>query len=216
LAGVKIPEWDQVLKLAVCCQEAVPKLGFMRVDIVLQPSLKRPGKTFPKVLELNAQPGLKIQLANKAGLKRRLERVEGLKVDSPEKGIKIAKALFIDPKLHNVAIGKKITSVFEEVEVADFMGNKYPVKAKIDTGAFRTSIDEGVARRLDLLNPENILLEKYYKSSLGREKRQLIELVFWLKGRKIKTIASISDRSKLKRPMIIGRRDLRGFLITPE
>ena len=115
-----------------------------------------------------------------------------------------------------MAIGKKITGVFEEVQVQNFMGEKYPIKAKIDSGAYRTSIDEEVARRLDLLNPENVLLEKYYKSSLGREKRQLIELVFWLKGRKIKTVASISDRSNLKRPMIIGRRDLKGFLITPE
>lgn len=216
LTGIKIPEWDEVLKLAINCQIAIPKLGFMRADIVLQPSLKKPGKTFPKVLELNAQPGLKIQLANRAGLRRRLERVEGLKVESAEKGIKIAKALFADPKLRDVSIGKKTIGVFEDVEVQTFMGEKVLVKAKIDTGAFRTSIDENLAERLGLLNPENILLEKYYRSALGREKRPLIELVFWLGGRKIKTVANISDRSKLKRPMVIGRRDLKGFLIEPE
>lgn len=216
LTGIKIPEWDEVLKLAINCQIAIPKLGFMRADIVLQPSLKKPDKTFPKVLELNAQPGLKIQLANRAGLRRRLERVEGLKVESAEKGIKIAKALFADPKLRDVSIGKKTIGVFEDVEVQTFMGEKVLVKAKIDTGAFRTSIDENLAERLGLLNPENILLEKYYRSALGREKRPLIELVFWLGGRKIKTVANISDRSKLKRPMVIGRRDLSGFLIEPE
>jgi hypothetical protein len=192
---------------------AVPDLGFMRADIVLQPSLKKPGKTYPKILELNAQPGLKIQVANEAGLKRRLERVEGLKVESPEKGIKIARSLFYDPKLRDVAIGKKSVGVFEEVEVQSLTGNRVPVKAMIDTGAFRTSIDEELAKKLYLLTPENILLEKIYKSSMGKERRPLVELVFWLAGKKIKTTVNISDRSNLKRPMIIGRRDLKGFMI---
>jgi len=213
LTGIKIPIWNDILTLAIKCQEAVPKLGFMRADIVLQPSLKKPGKTYPKVLELNAQPGTKIQIANEAGLKRRLERVEGLKVETPEKGIKIARSLFYDPKLRDVVVGKVTTSVFETVDVRSFMGEKVPVKAKIDTGAYRTSIDEELAGKLGLLNPENVLLEKLYKSSMGKEKRPLIELVFWLKGKKIKTTANIADRSHLKRPMIIGRRDLSGFII---
>lgn len=216
LIGVKVPEWDEVLKLAIDCQIAVPKLGFMRVDIVLQPSIKKPGKTFPKVLELNAQPGLKIQLANKTGLRKRLERVEGLKVESVEKGIKIAKELFADPRLRDASIGKKTVNVFEEVQIRSFMGDRVLVKAKIDTGAFRTSIDEKLADQLGLLSPENIILERYYKSALGREKRPLVELVFWLGGRKIKTMANISDRSRLRRLMVIGRRDLAGFLVHPE
>jgi len=216
LSGIKIPDWEEVLKLAVNCQITIPSLGFMRADITLQPSLKKPGKTFPKLLELNAQPGLKIQLANRAGLKRRLERIEGLKVESAEKGIKISRELFANPKLRDVGSGKKITDVFETVEVRTFMGEKTLVKAKIDTGAYRTSIDEKLAQQLGLLNPENILLEKYYRSALGRERRPLVELVFWLKGSKIKTVANISDRSKLRRPMIIGRRDLKDFVINPE
>lgn len=216
LTGIKIPIWEEVLKLAVDCQLVVPNLDFLRADIVLQPSTKIPGKTFPKVLELNAQPGLKIQLANRAGLKRRLERVEGLTVETAEKGIKIAQALFVDPRLRDVSIGKKTIGVFEETEVQSFMGERVSVKAKIDTGAYRSSIDEGLARRLDLLNPENVILERFYRSALGREKRPLIELVFWLKGRKVKTTASVANRSGLKRPMIIGRRDLKSFLVTPE
>jgi hypothetical protein len=43
-----------------------------------------------------------------------------------------------------------------------------------------------------------------------------VELVFWLRGKKIKTAANVSDRSNLRRPMIIGRRDLKGFLVNPE
>jgi hypothetical protein len=50
---------------------------------------------------------------------------------------------------------------------------------------------------------------------MGQEKRPVVEVVFWLGGKKIKTAANISDRSDLKRPMIIGRRDLQGFLVNP-
>jgi hypothetical protein len=39
----------------------------------------------------------------------------------------------------------------------------------------------------------------------------VVGLTFYLKGKKIKTSASVSDRSGLKRPIIIGRRDLLGF-----
>ncbi|PIS08758.1 hypothetical protein COT75_04725 [Candidatus Beckwithbacteria bacterium CG10_big_fil_rev_8_21_14_0_10_34_10] len=216
LKGIKIPIWDEILKLAINCQLTVPELNFMRVDIALQPSLKKPGKTFPKVLELNAQPGLKIQLANKAGLRRRLERVEGLEVDSPEKGIKIAKALFLDPKLRDIVTGKKTVNVFHQVEVQSFLGDRISVQAKVDTGAYTTSIDRKLAQKLGLLHPENILFEGVYKSALGRQKRPVVPVTFFLSGQKIKTTANISDRSNLKRPMIIGRGDLKGFLVSSD
>ncbi len=213
LVGVKIPSWDEVMKLAVNCQIAVPKLAFVRADIVLQPSLKKPGVIFPYVLELNAQPGLKIQIANQAGLLARLKRVEGLDVPDADKGIKIAKALFADSNLRDVAIGKKVVKVFETVKVQPFVGEPVEVKAKVDTGAYRSSIDRGLAKELGLLNTENILMQKQYRSSLGSENREVIEFTYWLGGWKIKTTASITDRSHLKRPMLVGRKDLDGFLV---
>ncbi|KKT80896.1 MAG: Alpha-L-glutamate ligase-like protein [Candidatus Azambacteria bacterium GW2011_GWA1_44_9] len=84
LKGVRIPRWDEVLELGVKAAEAVG-LGYCRVDIALQPKKTKSGKlkSTPMVLEVNAQPGLKIQLANKAGLFSRLKRVEGLKVKNP-------------------------------------------------------------------------------------------------------------------------------------
>jgi hypothetical protein len=185
----------------------------MGADIVLQPGLKEPTKTFPKVLELNAQPGLKIQLCNKAGLQRRLERVEGLEVEMPETGIKIANQLFGDRKLAHLGKLVREIGVFETVELVSQLKEQIPVKAKVDTGAFRTSIDSKLAEQLGLLREDNILYEKGYRSALGRQERPIVEIEFYLKGRRIKTTASVTDRSHMTRPMIIGRRDLKGYTI---
>lgn len=215
LKGIQIPRWDEVLELGVAVAEAVG-LGFCRVDIALQPRKTKTGKlkSQPMVLEVNAQPGLKIQLANGVGLRRRLERVEGLKVKTVKQGVNIAKQLFsAREEDESVQGGSLNIGIFEEVEVEDLMGERHTVKAKIDTGAFRTSIDETLAKKLGLLDPENILWEKAYRSALGREERKVIGLTFYLKGKKIKTAASVSDRSKLKRVMILGRRDLLGFSV---
>ena len=64
-----------------------------------------------------------------------------------------------------------------------------------------------------LMSQENIVSEKGVRSALGREKRPVVAVSFRLAGRKVKTVATISDRSDLKRPMIVGRRDLGGFLV---
>ncbi|MEJ2719426.1 MAG: alpha-L-glutamate ligase-like protein [Deltaproteobacteria bacterium] len=67
--GVRIPHWDELLSLAGRCQEAVG-LGYIGVDIVLD---RDKG---PLILELNARPGLNIQIANTSGLLWRLKCVE--------------------------------------------------------------------------------------------------------------------------------------------
>ncbi|TMA69121.1 MAG: alpha-L-glutamate ligase-like protein [Deltaproteobacteria bacterium] len=68
LADVAVPAWPDVLRLAVRAADAVG-LGFLGVDVVLD---RRHG---PLVLELNARPGLGIQLANRRGLRPLLERL---------------------------------------------------------------------------------------------------------------------------------------------
>lgn len=215
LAGITIPRWDEVLELAVKAAEA-SGLGYCRVDVALQPRTTKTGKlkSTPMVLEINAQPGLKIQLANKAGLLSRLKRVEGLKVKTVKQGIEIGKQLFsVREEAESIEGGVIRVGIFEDIEVVDIFGDRHPLKAKLDTGAFRTSIDEVLAKKLGLMDPENILWERHYHSALGREERRVVGITFYLKGKKTKTAASVTDRSKLKRPMIVGRRDLLGFSI---
>ena len=85
--------------------------------------------------------------------------------------------------------------------------------AKVDTGAWRSSIDRTFAEKNGLLNKDNILWTKVFKSALGREERPVINLSFYLAGTRINTIASVSNRTGLKKVFIIGRRDLPGFLV---
>ncbi len=211
LHGIRIPSWNRILELAVQCSE-VAHLGYVGVDVVLHP------EKGPMVLELNSEPGLEIQLANLSGLRKRLQRVEGLKVESAEKGIRLAKTLFASDFAVRVRAeeeGIKIADVFEEVKIKTSGGRKVVVAAKLDTGAWRSSIDKALAGELGLLEKSNVLLTRLVRSAFGRQKRQVIDITFWLKGRRIRTTAGIVNREKLKNSFIIGRRDLTNFFITP-
>lgn len=66
VAGVRIPGWDVLLDIAARSYE-LTGLGYIGIDLVLD---REKG---PLVLELNARPGLAIQLANRTGLASRLE-----------------------------------------------------------------------------------------------------------------------------------------------
>lgn len=212
LRNIQIPQWAEILEVAVKSQEVV-KLGYIGVDIVLQP--REEEDAIPMVLELNAQPGLKIQLANKAGLRERLSRIEKLKVTSAKQGIRIGRALFVDPILIEKGLGRKTIKTVEEVELVSFSGERVSVKAKIDTGADGSSMDRELAQELGLLVPQNVLYENYFRSALGRRKRQVVQGTFYMAGKKIKSRFSITKRDKLRYKVLVGRRDLDGFMILP-
>lgn len=212
--GLKIPRWDYILTLAVRCQEAVPLLGYLGVDIVFD---KKHG---PVILELNARPGLWIQDANCVPLRKRLERVEGLEVRNAEHGVRIAKTLFAERFADRVMAeeGVKILKAIEEIKIRARDGQRIPISARIDTGAFRSSIDRKLARKWGLLKKDNILWRRRfaYRSASARQSRPVIGLTFWLAGRRIKTSTSVADRSRMKTLMIVGRNDLDGFLVRPQ
>lgn len=67
--GLKLPHWPEILELAARCYDMVG-LGYLGADIVLTPDQG------PILLELNARPGLAIQIANLAGLVPRLEKIQ--------------------------------------------------------------------------------------------------------------------------------------------
>ncbi|OGY11769.1 MAG: hypothetical protein A3A58_00825 [Candidatus Blackburnbacteria bacterium RIFCSPLOWO2_01_FULL_41_27] len=211
LHGIKIPQWNRILEIATACSEPIG-LGYLGVDVVLHP------EKGPMVLEVNAEPGLEIQLANIAGLRRRLDRVEGLYVESTQQGVQIAKALFASSfaaRVRAEAEGGKTVNIFEMIKIQGGQGQKIEVQAKVDSGAWRTSVDWTLAEKLGLLKESNILGTRKVRNPLGEERRPIIGLTFWLGGKKISTAAGVSFRGHLKKKVIIGRRDLTGFLVQP-
>jgi alpha-L-glutamate ligase-like protein len=69
LLDVELPDFDRVLRTAVAATDQTG-LGYVGADVVLD------SRRGPVVLELNARPGLAIQLANQAGLVPRLAAVD--------------------------------------------------------------------------------------------------------------------------------------------
>ncbi|AQM19743.1 alpha-L-glutamate ligase-like protein [Vibrio anguillarum] len=91
LSTLQVPHWKKLLTLASSAWE-MTGLGYMGTDMVLD---KEEG---PMVLELNARPGLAIQIANGAGLLPRLQHIESLGTQliypSPEERVAYAAKQF--------------------------------------------------------------------------------------------------------------------------
>lgn len=86
IINLQIPDWDTILKLSAHCFDLVG-LGYIGVDIILD---RNHG---PLMLEMNARPGLSIQIANQCGLLTRLEKIKAMETipDSVESRVNLAK-----------------------------------------------------------------------------------------------------------------------------
>lgn len=67
--NIVIPYWESILEIAASCYE-LTGLGYIGVDIVLDQ------EHGPLMLELNARPGLNIQIANREGALKRYQLIE--------------------------------------------------------------------------------------------------------------------------------------------
>ncbi len=86
---LRVPHWDRVIELAASCT-ALTGLGYIGADVVLD------RKSGPMLLELNARPGLAIQVANQAGLIHRMDIAQEIieTTDDPVLRIQLAKSHF--------------------------------------------------------------------------------------------------------------------------
>lgn len=86
---LQVPHWERILELAASCN-ALTGLGYIGADIVLD---KQKG---PMLLELNARPGLSIQVANQAGLQHRMAAAQQIvdQTDDPAERIRLAQERF--------------------------------------------------------------------------------------------------------------------------
>ncbi len=241
LSGIKIPYWKEILRMSVEAQ-SLSGLGFLGADIAIDRDRG------PVILELNARPGLSIQLANLAGLKGRLKRVSGLKIKTTERGIRVGKNLFggeIEEEIEELS-GKRVIGSIEKVKLVGKNGVEVEVEAKIDTGADSTSIDTELAKQLgfeEVLTffetipkpdtTDRTLIKKIsddydvrYKdahpdlkaitfiySASGFGMRPKIELSLTIDGVEIPARVTVVSRIHLEYPIIIGRNNLRKFLV---
>jgi alpha-L-glutamate ligase-like protein len=83
ISGVTIPHWEILLHTAARSYE-LSRLGYLGADIVLD---RVKG---PLLLELNARPGLSIQIANQAGLIPRLDLIDRHHQDLPSVEARVA------------------------------------------------------------------------------------------------------------------------------
>ncbi|MFH1284177.1 MAG: tyrosine/phenylalanine carboxypeptidase domain-containing protein [Candidatus Peregrinibacteria bacterium] len=197
IKGIKIPYWNEILLIASKTQ-LITNLGYLAADIGID---KNSG---PVVLELNARAGLGVQIANLAPLRRRLERIEGVKVTSPTKGVRIAKDMFGNTLEKEIAqlSGKEVVSAEEEIEVIQKKG-VFKILGKMDTGEERSTIDEETALRAGLL--ENT---KDYD-----DEKSTLKLKFAIRNKRIQTVVDVEKIPSKKYKMIVGSRDLQDFLV---
>lgn len=89
VSGLRIPHWDFILETAARGYD-VTELGYLGVDMVID---RDKG---PLILEMNARPGLSIQIANCEGLARRIASVDEIfKPDaSPVERARVARREF--------------------------------------------------------------------------------------------------------------------------
>ncbi|MEI7890472.1 MAG: sugar-transfer associated ATP-grasp domain-containing protein [bacterium] len=237
LSGIKIPYWKEMLLLAVKAQE-ISGMGFLGADVAID---RERGPVF---LEINARPGLSIQVANLSGLRERLERIKGLKIKTAQRGVRVGQDLFggeIEEELEEIS-GRKVIAAIEKVKLIGLNGKFVEVEAKIDTGAGFTSIDMDLAEQLGfedtvkafreiqtsyadiahLSKKERWDIYKHIphlestiviKSASGATYRPTIKITLVMDNLIIPTRVTLINRSHLKYPIIVGKRNLRKFLI---
>ncbi|MDX1508355.1 MAG: alpha-L-glutamate ligase-like protein [Woeseiaceae bacterium] len=89
IADILIPQWDFILQTAARGYE-VTGLGYLGVDMVID------ADKGPMILEMNARPGLNIQIANGTGLSKRIARIDEIYDPSlnPEQRASVARREF--------------------------------------------------------------------------------------------------------------------------
>jgi uncharacterized protein (TIGR02421 family) len=200
-AGIAIPGWEQLLLIASQIQY-LTNIGYLAVDLTLD---REQG---PVLLEVNARAGLMVQVANLAPLRSRLERVAGIKVQTPEKGVRLAQDLFgakVPVARRRQAEPQRPVLGTRELLSISGTGTAVDVPALIAPDHERTIFAP------DLLAELRRVGAAEYESQEERTYR----VKFTLGGHKMQTVVQEGDVTPASVRAIVGRRDLTGFLIDP-
>ena len=109
--------------------------------------------------------------------------------------------------------GKIVVGLVEDVTILGADDEQETVEARMDTGAINSSIDQRLAAKLKL-GP--IIKTRKVKQSNGAVSRPVIEVEVDLKGKRVRTEFTISNRSHMTYKALIGQNILKqGFLVDP-
>ncbi len=205
--GIAIPLWEDLLLIASRIQ-SITTIGYLAVDLTLDQ------EQGPVLLEVNARAGLGVQVANLAPLRSRLERVRGLRISSPEKGVRMAQDLFGEkvnwqmmkeqqrPQL-GVHETIQIHATGMAMEVPALMGAGFCEKTIFSPDLLRELAEKGGAQAAEGAGEED------------EDHDQLYHVRFTLGGKKIQTLVQAGTMPVAGIRAVIGRRDLVDFYIDP-
>lgn len=110
---------------------------------------------------------------------------------------------------------RRVIGVIEEVILRGPTG-EIRVRAKIDTGAARTSVDTDLARKLGL-GPVERRIRTRSAAADRPEERDVVKATVVIGSRAFETHVAVTDRKDMKYHIIVGMDVLRqtGFLISP-
>ena len=111
-------------------------------------------------------------------------------------------------------IKKVIIGLTEKVKIETKKGEKRTIKAKIDTGATKSSMDINLAKQLKV-GP--VVKSRMVKSAHGNSLRPVVMPTIEIAGKKIRRQFTLADRKHLKYPILIGVNVLKkgGFIVDP-
>ncbi len=200
-SGIPIPYWEEMLLIASRIQY-ITNIGYLAVDLTIDKDMG------PALLEVNARAGLSVQVANLAPLRNRLERVKGLKVGSPEKGVRLAQDLFGQRREREV--GKK-----DEALDRTILGNRETLLISLNQGTIEVpALVAPVLTEHTIFTPE-LLHELEEQGGVTRNDDNTLHVKFTLGGQKLQTIVRPGAAPLMSVKAVVGRRDLKGFLIDP-
>ena len=94
----------------------------------------------------------------------------------------------------------------------NYYGWAIGLRAKIDTGADRCSIDDMLAQALGLASVSTVIV----KSANGKERRNIYSAVIKFEGEKYEVTLTGSDRNELECPILLGRDLLKEICLSEE
>lgn len=241
LSGIKIPYWNKILRLSYRCQK-VTGLGYLGVDIIIdkekgpliielnarpglgiqqanQAGLKERLNQVRKLKNISEERSVRIAKDLFGGeIEEEIENITGREVIGISESVifttKTGEEVKVDCKIDT---GAESSSLDAEVlkalgyeELVDYINDVLGKESIAEK-----SREERKKYEQMLLAHEEVTDVVRVKSALGYDYRVRVELDAKIRDRNFKMHASIANRVNLKFPVIIGKRDLKEFLIDP-